>query len=144
MKGRVERDRVVRLFVGKGDFSEQLPLAHKRELQGWVVSKALREQKVLDAMDQVKGAIVVINGATAGDCVASITTRTLFRGAKRVIVPLNHVMGSYGQGEDTMLKRGRSLARQLNHAGLLDDVRLTITPSSAWKQAKKDVRDFFE
>lgn len=138
MKAGIE-SRVLKVFVGEGDFQEQQPLAAKRKKQGWKMCTTpleVREQ-------HVKGRIVVFNGATAADCVASGVISALWGGAKKVIVPLQHVMGSYGGDSDGELGRGRSLARRLANAGLVDDARLTVTPTKAWRQAKSDFEDFF-
>lgn len=35
-----ERRPVIKLFMGKGDFADQLPLALKRERQGWIMAES--------------------------------------------------------------------------------------------------------
>lgn len=142
MKAGIE-SLVLKFFVGEGDFQEQQPLAEKRKKQGWNMCRTPLEVR----QHPVKGRIVVFNGATAADCLASGVISALWGGAKKVIVPLKYVMGSYGEDtdrdKDRELGRGRSLARRLANAGLVDDARLTVTPTRAWRQAKSDFEDFF-
>lgn len=131
--------RVLKIFIGEGDFQQQDALAATRRKQGWKMCKTpldVREQEIKDA-------IVVVNGATAGDCIASGVISALWGGAKRVIVPLQHIMGGYGGDTDGELGRARSLARRLKNAGVLEDTRLKVTSTMIWKQAKSDFEDFF-
>lgn len=130
-----ERLKVVKIFVGKGDYKEQDVLADKRERQGWVVGTWDEDDNIQDALKSAAGSVVVINGGHAGDCVARVAARALKQKARRVVVPLPDIMG--GDGIDG---RARNFAWRLNHLRVsIDDERLTITPSSVWMSVRDEL-----
>ncbi len=132
--------KVIRIFVGKGDFKDQNQLAKKRKKQGWTVAKNDNSAEVDDALQDARGAIVVANGAKAGVCMSGLIDYALHRGARKVIVPLNNVRTSH-EGEDPVSSRATALARGLHAFDRLEDPRILVTPKHAWQKAKQHVED---
>lgn len=127
--------RVIRIFVGEGDFRSQAPLAEKRRRQGWVMGKRDDSPKIRQATGAAKGAIVIGNGADARLCMAAIIDDSFASGAKRVVIPLHQIRTAFGT-DDSLFSCALALARGLEEKGRsLDDARLLVTPTAVWKRA---------
>lgn len=129
-------ERYVRFFVGDGDFTSQKLLASARRLAGWHMGKSTESRGIRKGMENVRGSIVVINGADAGECVPLLAAEALARGARRVEIPLGKIKTSF-EGDEPLLTRARELANKLDISTALNDSRLVVTPWSVWDQAKK-------
>ncbi len=129
-------ERMVKFFVGDGDFKSQKFLAGARRLAGWHMGKSTESRGIRKGMDHVARSVVVINGADAGECVPLLAAEALARGAHRVEIPLEKIKTSF-EGDEPLLTRARELANKLDVSTALNDPRLKVTPQHIWDEAKK-------
>ncbi len=128
-------ERVIRIFVGEGDYPSQKPLADKRRKQGWAMGKSTESDDIRASMEKANGALVVIHGADASECVPILAAEALARGATRVVIPLDKVRTSF-EGHDPLMTRAHEMAERLDVQTALQDPQLTVTPTRVWKKAK--------
>jgi hypothetical protein len=117
---------VIKIFLGKGDFVDQLPLAEKRERQGWDMAENLYDPAYQKAKERFVGATVVIEGAGSGACVAFAAEDALKEKAHRVVVDFAYTKTS-NEGSDPVQTRARKFFEQLP-SRYASDERLLVKP----------------
>lgn len=131
----------IKIFVGAFDIKKQIPLLCFRVLQGWIWSYTSTSGKIVNALDNISGKVLRINGAHAGGCVTDVARKALLKGASRVIIPLKQVMDGDEGKENPLLDRAILIAKFLFQVGFLNDKRLEIIPAEIWNEAKKIVQE---
>jgi hypothetical protein len=127
-----ETIKVVRLFIGNGDFRSQNELAKKRKKQGWFVARGTHSTNYRKAMDQAEGSIVIINGARARACVPFAAAEAIARNAKLVIAPL-HLMKNAHETKHPFRDRARVFIPIFDFFSNIDTPRLLVTPKNIFE-----------
>lgn len=139
---RTEREHLVGVFVGKGDYVEQLSLAEQREAEpGWIVGGHVDTKRMIDALSRVPYTTFFLNGAHAGDCIPVFTKRALRKNAARIIIPLHEIMGGDYDDSDPLVGRARQLAWRLHTLNVIQDTRIVVTPSAIWQPVVAELMD---
>lgn len=138
------RNEIFGVFVGSGEYTTLDALAKRRAEEGWLIVDDFGEE----FYRQFKASHdrnVVVNGSSAGECVAKVVKLAIDNGASQVLVPLNEVLQGFTNdlnSEDQMRRNAVQLAWSLRSGGYLENNRLLVVPTEIWDAVANEVREY--